>query len=105
MKYENLKFVAKQYKHGWSVWIKADSKSMLIGSGIKNQIEIDKLIKNIDIELEPLLSRKEQQKLLSEVEELRAYREKYENLKSKIDSLSSPVVYERDMGNRLDSIF
>lgn len=105
MKHETIKFVAKQYQHGWSVWIKADSKSMLLGSGIKNQNAVDTLVSNIELEKEPLLSRKEQQRLLKEMEELRAYKEQYQILKYQVDQISTPRVNCSEISIKPNNIF
>lgn len=46
----NLKYIAKEYAHGWSVWIERDGKKTMIGSAIKNEKDIYNLINNIAIE-------------------------------------------------------
>lgn len=103
MKFDKVGFVAKQYQQGWSVWVKADAKSMLIGSGIKSEQDVHNLINSMEVVKERYMSRKEQQKLLKEVEELRAYKANIEKLKPLIQSMTE--LYNLSAGLRPNDLF
>ncbi|MFK3936628.1 hypothetical protein ACI2JA_03810 [Alkalihalobacillus sp. NPDC078783] len=83
MEYE-LKYVAKEYPHGWSLWIVRDDKKFMIGSAIKTELEMNNLISNIKLESKERMSREE--KLLDEIKKLKIYKQSYEELMRKLES-------------------
>jgi hypothetical protein len=46
----NLKYITKEYPHGWSIWLERDGKKIMIGSAIKSEKEVYELINNIKLE-------------------------------------------------------
>lgn len=48
MKYD-LRYVAVEYKHGWSVWIQRDNQKFMIGSAIETEAEVDELVRGIKL--------------------------------------------------------
>jgi len=84
-----LKYIAKECKHGWSVWLKRDVKDVMIGSAIKTEEEVYALINNIPVEIEARYEPdKEIKNLKKKVKELKGYKEKYEELVKYIDKLN-----------------
>lgn len=77
VKYKELRYVVKEYKHGWSLWIQRDGRKVMIGSAIKSEDELNELVNSIGIEKEYYREKVdlEKEQLKKKVEELQKYKE------------------------------
>ena len=91
MKYE-LEYVATEYKHGWSVWIKRDSQKFMIASAVKTELEVYQLINGIKLgEVERYVPKEEFKTLKEKIAELEKYKELYEDLVDHISPLVTSI--------------
>lgn len=90
MKYKELKFVAVEYKHGWSVWVSKDGAKSMLGSAIKTEEEVQQLIGGMKLEMTRYEKKVdvEKEKLKEQVAELEEYKFLYENLSKVIGSIN-----------------
>jgi hypothetical protein len=89
MKYE-LEYVATEYKHGWSVWIKRNSQKFMIASALETEVEVYQLINDIQLgEVERYVPKEDIKVLEKKLKELEKYKELYEDLANKVSILST----------------
>lgn len=88
MEYQ-LKFYAKEYKHGWTVWIQRNNQKFMIGSAIKTEKEVNELVENINIKKEPLSI---ETKLNIALEEIERLKEDNEIMKTVLRSMGAVVI-------------
>lgn len=80
MEYD-LKYVAVEYEHGWSAWLKRDGRKFLLGSAIKTEKELYDLLGEIKLEEKtPYASMETIDKLKDKIIELEEYKKKYMSL-------------------------
>ena len=81
-----LLYTAKQYKHGWSVWLLRDGKKFMVASSLKNEGEVNKLLSNIELKIEGRYEPElEIKNLKRKVKELSGYKDKYQDLVNHIE--------------------
>lgn len=76
MEYQ-LKYVAKEYEHGWTVWIQRDTRKTMIGSAVKTEAEVNELVSGIKLEKEKMAVKPvspSYEELLERVVELEKYK-------------------------------
>ena len=87
MKYD-LRYVAVEYKHGWSVWIQRDSQKFMIGSAIETEAEVDELARGVILtDKERYVPKETMKELEAKVKELEKYKLRYENMVMAMDRL------------------
>jgi len=75
-----LKYVAKEYKHGWSLWLERDDKKYQLGTAIKSEKDVEKLIESITLEKETLTDKDKLDIALKKIEQLEKDQELFKSV-------------------------
>lgn len=84
-----LEYYAKEYKHGWTVWLTRDGQKFQLGSGIKTENEVSELVRSIGLAKEHLSVKTKLEYALEDIEKLK---EDNNTMKNALMSMGAGVI-------------
>lgn len=75
-----LKYIAREYKHGWSLWLERDGKKIQLGTAIENEQGVETIIESIVLVKESLTDKDKLNIALKKIEMLENNQKVYESV-------------------------